>query len=717
VIRERRAAWIERTLVFVLAALFVRRGLIPAWRSLNTDFPNYYLAAKLFRGGYPLERVYDWVWFQRQKDHAGIDQPLVGYAPLSLFSALLVAPLAGLPPLEAKRIWLVVSLFLLGAAALVLHLMTRLTPRRVALIVFLAVVPLRTNFQFGQQYVVLLLLLTVAAWLYSHERSFASGSVLAVASVLKIYPVLFAVYFLRKRQWRALGGLLAILLLLVSLGIHLFGFETMRLYVLDVLPRSLRGENNGPYAVVLNSPTVLLRRLFVTEPELNPHPWLDVPTLFAVLGPLVQALILVPALWLLTPRRADCRREMLEWGAYVAVLLVFSGSATYHFCVLILPVVLAANELFRLGWVKRGWGLVLLYAAVCAPLLRFAPESPAGWRIFLGFPRLYALVAFWIAYLWILRHMRFGQLRRRSRREALGFAVLFGVLVTGGWVSGLRHARGLRTSNAGRVERRTVTLLATAPAVVGDDIYFNRMGAGGSVLDRTGPPLEVLVAPGTELFHPTVSDLSPEGWIELSSTTSKIVRFTRSATRLSAAELPIEVDEAEQPASSPDGRWLAFLRTVRGRGDLYLLERAGPQSRPGAVARERHVDGAPHDILDLGFFPNDRIVVAAVREGRPRLYAGDVGSENFVELATGGLPARYPAVSPDGAWLAYGREEQGAWQLWIMNVQGGEQQRLTNADCNSIEPAWAPDSKNLVYATDCGRGLGYTALNRIRAVP
>ena len=719
-IPERRAAWIERTLVFVLAALFVWRGLIPAWRSLNTDFPNYYLAARLFRGGYPLERVYDWVWFQRQKDHAGIDQPLVGYAPLSLFSALLVAPLAGLPPLEAKRIWLVVSLFLLGAAAMLLHLMTRLTPRRIALIVFLAVVPLRTNFLFGQQYVFLLLLLTLAAWLYSRERSFASGSVLAVAAALKIYPVLFVPpTSLRKRQWRALGGLLATLLPLVFLGIHLFGSETMRLYLLDVLPRSLRGENNGPYAVVLNSPTVLLRRLFVTEPELNPHPWLDVPTLFAALQPLVQALIFVPALWLLTPRRADSRREMLEWGVIRRGSSGLLGvSATYHFCVkLTLPAVLAANELFRLGWVKRGWAFVLLYAAVCAPLLRFVPESPAGWRIFLGFPRLYALLAFWMAYLWILRRMRFGQLRRRSRRDAIGFAVLFGVLVTGGWVSGLRHAKGLRASNAGRVERRTVTLVATAPAVVGDDIYFNRMGAGGSVLDRTGPPLEILAAPGTELFHPTVAEGSPEGWVELSSTTSKIVRFARSATRLSVAELPVEVEEAEQPASSRDGRWLAFLRTVRGRGDLYLLERAGPESRPGAVARERHVDGAPHDILDLAFFPNDRIVVAAVREGRPRLYAGDVGSEKFVELATGGLPARYPAVSPDGAWLAYGREEHGAWQLWVMNVQGGEQVRLTEADCNSIEPAWAPDSKNLVYATDCGRGLGYTALNRIQAVP
>ena len=74
-------------------------------------------------------------------------------------------------------------------------------------------------------------------------------------------------------------------------------------------------------------------------------------------------------------------------------------------------------------------------------------------------------------------------------------------------------------------------------------------------------------------------------------------------------------------------------------------------------------------------------------------------------------------MSPDGAWLAYDREEHGAWQLWVMSLHTGNQARLTDADCNCTEPAWASDSENLVYATDCGRGLGYTALSRMQVVP
>ena len=708
--------WLERTLVGALVGLFVWRGLIPAWRSLNTDFPNYYLAAKLLRGGYPLERVYDWVWFQRQKDHAGIDQPLVGYVPLTLFSALVVAPFTSLPPLEAKRCWLIVNLFLLWATAHVLHGMTRLAPRRIALIVFLAVVPLQTNFQFGQQYVLLLFLLTSAAWLHSTERPFASGSVLAVASALKIYPIFFVFYFLRKRQWRAVCGLLAASLLLAFLGLYLFGFEPLRVYVLDVLPRSMRGENNGLYAVALNSPTVLLRRLFVAEPELNPRPWLDAPTLFEALQPLVQALIFVPALWLLTPRRADPEREKLEWGGFVAVLLVSSASAAYHFCVLILSLALTAGALFQRGRVKTVWTLFFLYAVVCFPLVRFVPPSPSGWRIFLGFPRLYALVALWIAFSRVLRDAQSDPALRDHRNDTLLLGLLFGAMTIGGWMSNLRHGRGQVAGYRARVDRRNVTLLASAPALAGDDIYFDRMRAEGCVLDRTGSDLRILVAPGMELFHPTVTDASPEGWVELSSTTSKVVRFSRNVTTLSASELPVEV-EGEQPVISRDARWLAFLRTVRGRGDLYLLDRAGAESRPESPARERHLDGAPHDVLDYAFYPDDRLVLSAVRENRARLYAGDAASERFVELLTGDQPARHPAVSPDGAWLAYDREEHGAWQLWVMSLHTGNQARLTDADCNCTEPAWASDSENLVYATDCGRGLGYTALSRMQVVP
>ena len=63
--------WLEWGLLAVALGLFIWRGFLPAWRHLLSDFPNYYLAGRLFRDGVPLDRLYDWEWLQRQKDHLG----------------------------------------------------------------------------------------------------------------------------------------------------------------------------------------------------------------------------------------------------------------------------------------------------------------------------------------------------------------------------------------------------------------------------------------------------------------------------------------------------------------------------------------------------------------------------------------------------------------------------------------------------------------------
>src|SRR5690348_15012314 len=102
---------LEHLLLISLIAAFVLKGLVPAWNHLNSDFPNYYLVARLHRAGYTLDRIYEWIWLQRQKDHLGIDQGIVTFIALTPPSALAIEPFSSLSPLAAKRCWLVANLF------------------------------------------------------------------------------------------------------------------------------------------------------------------------------------------------------------------------------------------------------------------------------------------------------------------------------------------------------------------------------------------------------------------------------------------------------------------------------------------------------------------------------------------------------------------------------------------------------------------------------
>src|SRR5512146_1763552 len=182
--RRRWASTVECALLFMLITVFFAKGFVPAWRTLNTDFPNYFLASVVHRHQIPLTRAYEWIWFQRQKDRFIPQQPLVGFVPLTPASAVPLLPLTHLSALAAKRVWLLLNLLLLVASAWLLSRSTQLALRYCLLVAFLCVIPLRMNFLYGQFYVALLVLFCAAYFAHQRERRFTAGALLSVAALL-----------------------------------------------------------------------------------------------------------------------------------------------------------------------------------------------------------------------------------------------------------------------------------------------------------------------------------------------------------------------------------------------------------------------------------------------------------------------------------------------------------------------------------------------------
>jgi Tol biopolymer transport system component len=113
----------------------------------------------------------------------------------------------------------------------------------------------------------------------------------------------------------------------------------------------------------------------------------------------------------------------------------------------------------------------------------------------------------------------------------------------------------------------------------------------------------------------------------------------------------------------------------------------------------------------MTYLPAGGLIFSAITAGQPALFKvnqiGDVQSLNL-------RGTRYPSVSPDGQWLAYSELQRGNWNLWLLNLGSGQRQRLTHAACNNTEPTWTSDSQTLIYASDCGRALWFSALCRLR---
>jgi hypothetical protein len=716
--------WSERVLLVALLLLFVTKGFIPAWRHLNTDFPNYYLGARLYHQGYPIERVYEWTWFQRQKDHLGIDQRLVGFIPLTLPSILPVMPWCSLPPLQAKHFWLLMNVLFLMATGLLLKASTTLNFQRIAFLTLLAVIPLHDSFLFGQMHVLVLLLLTLAAWLYFNDSGFFSGIVLAIAAAIKIYPALFLIFFLFKKQWRAATGLIVGLSGAGLMSLWLFGRDACRLYALQVLPRALRGEVTDPYNVAWNSFTALLRRLFVFEPELNPAPVAHLPSLYSFLQPAVHSFIFVVFMCAIGSRTEDRDRRKLEWAIYSFLLLLLSSQpASYHLVAMIMTVVLIVDYLLAREQVNTSAAVVGIYTVICGPLIQFRNIQPSGWWNLAFFPRLAAMVLFGGALLWILIGLSPESTRRFNLRTALLAISALIALVVVGFISNERHLKGQFDNYRSRVVTVPGSALATDPVVTSDGLFFTALVPlslpsipdayavhelrAGSLASFGG---------GSDWFHPALGKDGHSAWAEVATSSgSLVVRFSPAFPQTSAHDMTVEAEDAEQPIASPDGDVLAFIREVKGRNSLWIRQIIAGLGEDAAV-RERQVAGSSYDVREAAFFPDHRIVFSSRREGRFRLYEANPASDAIQEMRVPTCSARSPAISPDGERIAFSCEHGSTWQIHVMDVRTGEQVQLTNTDCNSGNPVWTLDAKGLIYATDCGRGLGLTALVRLSAL-
>jgi hypothetical protein len=562
-------------------------------------------------------------------------------------------------------------------------------------------------------------LFTASAWLYFEKRPLASGLTLAVAGALKIYPSLFLIFFVRKKQWRAAAGIVGASIAIWLLSAYLFGFETVRTYLVDVLPWPLRAEGQDPYNIHWNSFSGVLHRLFVAEPELNPHPVAHLPALYAVLQPICQGLIFVPFVWSMGSSRADAGREKLLWGTFVAMLLLLSTNpASYDFTALILTAALAVGALMGAGRARAAATVVALYALVCFPLSRWVAGSPSGFRTLLAVPRLWAMTGLWICLL--VLSLPFTSVPARVRlksREAVVFASIWLALVVPAAALNLLRQKGEYDNYATRLFVAPDSYLDTDPALAGERVFFTMMTGRGYFTGVFDGASLTRLGFGTDSFHPAASPSSPAAWVEQASTSSQVVQFHADANAQTHDQFISQAQDAEKPAVSRDGQWLAFIRESKGRGTLWLKELRPSSKDTGSDSEERPLSGSELDVLEAVFDPQDEIIFSARPRGRPPRLFRTKPESPFVVEESAPAPRRFPAVSPDGRWLAFSQREGGNWQLWVQDRQTRAERRLTDNDCNSTAPAWYPDSKRLVYATDCARGYGLTALSRITAVP
>jgi hypothetical protein len=357
-----------------------------------------------------------------------------------------------------------------------------------------------------------------------------------------------------------------------------------------------------------------------------------------------------------------------------------------------LPVSLLWASLQGEGKTRRTVVLLSLY--VIAGFVGGANHRGEGWFALLGVPRLYVIILLCVfAYAALIRQ----EPNRNAKRDRLAWSMALGTILIFSITSNLRRQQSLYVDYQWRIPVPKEVFMAVHPTVEANAALFVAMRDNGY-------HVEVEQFDSTKVGNAGNDDelgiaaANGDRWVEQTGHESKIISVPGGRTT---------IRQAESPVASFDGRLLAFLREDHGRARIWIraLDRSDDIDKP--------ITPPGLNVLEMSFLPGDELIFSAVSSGRPGLFVADRnGGIRPLEMGE----TRYPSVSPNGSWLTYSQLQGGTWNLWLRNLRSGETRRLTNAACNSTEPAWFADSQTLVYASDCGRALWFSALCRRRII-
>jgi len=149
--------------------------------------------------------------------------------------------------------------------------------------------------------------------------------------------------------------------------------------------------------------------------------------------------------------------------------------------------------------------------------------------------------------------------------------------------------------------------------------------------------------------------------------------------------------DGHDPVWLPGGRDLAFASS-RGSG-LAIL-----RTRPGATSRDSLF--ASTKLTYTGsWLPDGRRIISLANEMRP-----GSGSDLVILDSAGALRPYivtpfnegWPAVSPDGRWLAFASDLSGRLEVYVQPLESDGDRIQVSLDGGS-EPVWGPDGRELFY--------------------
>ncbi len=699
------------SVIFIfLTVFFIVFTFVPSWKELNTDFANSYIASRLVLDGTDTKDIYNMPWFQRQMDYYGVKDQPGGYI-FTPFSSFIMIPIAlfKLEPLQAKHIWLLLNLLFMFLSILLIRKFTGKGLVPIAIFFILSGMVLRNNFLFGQLYMLLLLSVIATLYFYQKGNDALAGLMLAFGIVSKEFPVFVLFYFLWKKQWKIAACTFAWVFVFTLLSVSVMGIKTHLVHIRELHPHLADGWWALPYSTFYQTINSLLHNMFVYEPNLNPAPLFDMPSLY----PIFKILFCIP-IFFLTLTTIDCgldhrssTRTMMEFCIFITLALLLSPiSSSYTYLLWILPMAVFADTLYR----NKRYGLLvfllLLYLATGSNIVNLTMSFREGIAIIMAYPRLWITLIGFITMLFIYKNLY--QYRKHTEPERIAAYSLVGLILLF-TLTGNIHYFSSKTDGAIPL-RSEQSLLITSPTSFKDKLLYSALQMKGYVLMDENGPLHLQF--DGDAFTPKLGmDGNLMAFEGVKDRHSSIYLYE-------GGQAPVPITEpalnAQYPAfrrNPPDADEIAFVSNCKGNSDIYITQLRTPNSEL------RTLVATPAEEIEPCFSPDgNKLVYASNLTGTYKLYIMDLIDRSVKQITFGSSTERHPCWSPDGKYIAFSSNRSGNWDIWVYDVQSSSLWQVSKDGRSDTNPCWMTDSTHIVFTSDRRRGAGFTALYKIKAL-
>lgn len=260
---------------------------------------------------------------------------------------------------------------------------------------------------------------------------------------------------------------------------------------------------------------------------------------------------------------------------------------------------------------------------------------------------------------------------------------------------------------------------ATVPTLPPTSLFTRTPIGVVATLTLTSEPATMTSSPGPTNSPAPTNTLTAQPSPTASRTPSLTPTITLSPTptlTLTPSNTPVPGPTAVPGVLPPPsgGDRLAFSSDRFGDDDIFLIDIDGTNLRQ--ITTDRAADSNP------AWSPNGLLIAfVSTRDGDAEIWVVAAGCPitppsgcegNMVQLTINTAREFNPAWSPNGQQIAYASNQDGDFEIWVMEANGSNPHPITSNTTDDFSPHWSPDGSQIVYQS---QGGGASHLYRIPA--